>query len=812
MSSVLVLLRRELGETFRSPLAYVFLVLFLVLSQLFFVLDVFESGRADLGPFWRTLPWSIVVFAALVSMRAWAEERQQNTYEMLLTFPLGEWQLVLAKFGASLAVLCVGLAATIALPILLFAVGSPDPGAIVSGYLGAVLLASTWCAAGVFLSGLTRSQLLAALVTLVLGLASLVVGIPGIAERLDARTAGLGGLLASAIGGWDHYAAFGRGVVELADVLFFVGWTAVFLHLNALSLALRRSPDARRVRLVATVLVLGCGLLGGRLLSGTSLARLDLTADRQFTLSDATVRIVERAESPILATLYVTPAEAMPPGYEQLEADVLARVTELAAVTDGRVQPRVVYLDAARAVVGDDPEAELTREARLAERGVRPFVVRSVDETGTSTRAIYCTLGLTLGAKDEVHVAELRPDGLDDLEYRIASAVAGLVRRRPPRIALHVGPDHERTGDTEPRPSPYRGVADWLRAEGFDVVPTGLRDGSRLPEDYDALVLLGPKHLSERAAWEIDRALVRGRPVLLAVQRYSWHMAAVQGGTRPVEHHAPSGLETWMERRGVRVTGDRLFSADSVPLTYPTDDPTLRARGGVQTGYPFHVRVTGESLSDASPVTRGVGGLLHVWGTTLEIDEREVLSSALQLETLVESPEASWVVPADRPVTRSDFGAAGKAQQAFPLAALVRGRFAPTLSAEERPSWPHDAIAAARGVPPAPDPAVERPQIGDGALLVFSSARLFGDGLLPVLDHATLFRNALDVLTLDDDLLEVRARRATNRTFPRPAPGVALFWTLFPLLGMPGLVVACGVAVGVRRRRRRATWDREHDR
>lgn len=817
MSPILVLVRRELGETFRSPLAYVFLVLFLVFSQLFFVLDVFELGRADLTPFWQTLPWSIVVFAGLVTMRSWAEERQQNTYEMLLTFPVSEGQLVVAKFLSATAFLGVGLAATVTLPLLLFSVGSPDLGALLSGYLGAFLLAATWCAAGVFLSGLTRSQLLAALITLVSGVTSLVIGIPGITERFDARTGGIGGLLASAIGGWEHYAAFGRGVVELADVLFFVGWTVGLLYLNALHLTLRRNPTTSRTRVVGAVLVVGSCLLGGRLLSGTSLARFDLTSDRRYTLSDATLRIVERARAPIAATLYITPADEMPPGFERLEDDVTARLAELAAATGGRIETRVVYLDAARVVgglgpTGPESETERTRERRLAEKGVTPFTVRSVEETGTTTRAIYATLGLAYGAKDEVYVPSIRPGSLDELEYAVAARVAGLVRARAPRLALHAGIDHSRADDEVGRPPPYAGLAAWLRDEGFDVVTTELRDGDRLPTDFDALVLMAPKELSERAAWEIDRALASGRPVFLAVQRGVWRMAVGRDGVRPYEIRTPTGLEEWMDAIGVRVTEDRLLDRDQFPWRYPTDDAGVRGRGGVQYSYPFQVRLTQAALSESSPATRGVSNLIHLWGTTVELDRRQLLAGAHQIDILVESPETSWVVPGDRALVRGDFDPAGKEQGERPLAALLRGRFEPTLSAAERPRWPYDPVAAEQGIPIAADPEYPDLVPREGALFVMSSARLFSDRARDSLDHRTLLRNVLDVLTLDEDLLEVRTRRATDRSFPRPSAGVALFWTLVPLAGVPLTVVAIGAFVGLRRRRRRATWNARHDR
>ena len=272
MSNVMTLLRRELGQLFRSPLAYVFLVLFVFLVQLPFMLQVFLARTADLRGFFGILPWFVVIFAALVTMRSWAEEQQENTYEMLLTFPMRDWELVVAKFLATYLFLCVGIVATITLPIMLFVLGEPDAGPIVSGYLGAFLVAAMWCAAGVFFSSLTRSQLLAAIVSFVLGLMSLFLGIAQVAEVIDGKVAGLGTIVGSMIGTWSHFDALGRGVVEVVDVLFFLSWTAVFLYLNTLYVGMRRAPRAGVLLSAGTFLAVGCGLLGARLLSDASMA------------------------------------------------------------------------------------------------------------------------------------------------------------------------------------------------------------------------------------------------------------------------------------------------------------------------------------------------------------------------------------------------------------------------------------------------------------------------------------------------------------------------------------------------------------
>ena len=215
MNNVITITRRELAQNFRAPLAYVFLILFIILVQLPFMLTVFAAEQATLRLFLDPLPFFVVVFTALVTMRSWAEDRQENTFEMLLTFPMKDWELVVGKWLATYVFISAGIACTATLPILLIANGDPDVGPIVSGYVGAFLLSGMWCAIGVFFSSLTRSQLMAALASFVVGILSLAMGIELVRTLIEANAPGVGGLVSSAFGSWAHLTPFTRGVIEL---------------------------------------------------------------------------------------------------------------------------------------------------------------------------------------------------------------------------------------------------------------------------------------------------------------------------------------------------------------------------------------------------------------------------------------------------------------------------------------------------------------------------------------------------------------------------------------------------------------------
>jgi ABC-type transport system involved in multi-copper enzyme maturation permease subunit len=830
MSAVGTLLRLELGQTFRSPLAYVFLVLFVVLSQVFFVLGFFQAGRADIRPFFHLLPWLVVAFSALVTMRSWAEERQANTYEMLLTFPVRDRDLVWAKFLSALCVLAIALGCTLLLPVMLFAVGDPDPGPVVTGYLGSLLLAAMWCAAGVFFSGLTRSQLLAALISLVAGVVCLLLGTGVVAQGIDAKAPGLGTLLLSLFGIGPRFDAFTRGVVDLADAGFFVAWTLVFVCLNALFVSERRRSDAGAVLAVGALLAIGCGLSASRLLHDTSAGRADWTEERLYTLSDATVRIFERAEVPVQATLYVSPPDEMTTGFRSLEQEVVDRLDEIRAATGGKLQFRVIHVSASAAGAAprgeDEPalrETDRPLEQRLEAKGVRPFGVQELKAAERTVKRIYATLAIAYREKDEDYVHRLEPRRLDVLEYEIARSVARLTRDRPPRVVVVPGPMPMRpevAAEVEekgiPVPVPYQQAIELLHRERFDVVTADLSVHEPLPDEYDALVVLGPSGFDRRQNWELNRALGDGKPTLLAVQRYDWLQMPTRTVPRPLRLNALPDVDEVLAAQGVGVAFDMLLDVNHQDLNLPLEGARRGGRPAlVKVASPTHVLVPPTGMSKGSGITRGVSTVLYQWGTPLDLDLARMQTLDLRHEVLLSSSEKSWLVPAKHEVlTADDQYPAGKDAAARPLVALIEGRFRDAFPGAPRPEWPYRAKLSPEGLPlPIPHDTEERPaDPRPGRLILTGSAAMFRDGFLGNPGNAGLLVNCVHALTLDEDLLRVRGKQRSDRRFEKPSEGAALLWTLATLGLVPLSIVGTGLGVGIARRRARRSWNAAHGR
>ncbi len=216
--------KRELAGYFVSPVAYVFLVMFLLLTG-FFTFTVggfFERGEASLAAFFGWHPWLYLVLVPAVGMRVWSEERRSGTIELLLTMPVATWQAILAKFLASWAFLAIALVLTFPVAITVNVLGDPDNGQIVAGYLGSLLLAGAYLAITCMTSAMTRNQVVAFILSVVICLFLILAGFNPVTDLLVRWASPAFVDLVAAFSVITHYDGFQRGVIDARDLVFFL--------------------------------------------------------------------------------------------------------------------------------------------------------------------------------------------------------------------------------------------------------------------------------------------------------------------------------------------------------------------------------------------------------------------------------------------------------------------------------------------------------------------------------------------------------------------------------------------------------------
>ncbi|HEX7342196.1 MAG TPA: ABC transporter permease subunit [Rhodanobacteraceae bacterium] len=243
MSAVITVMRRELRSYFVTPMAWVFSVIFLILAGAltFYLGDFYARGQADLQPFFEFHPWLYLFLVPALSMQIWAEERKSGTMELLLTLPITATQAMLGKFFAAWLFVAMVLVLTFPIWLTVNYLGHPDNGVILASYLGSLLMAGAYLAVGCCMSTLTRSQVVAFILTAAVCFLLLLAGQPLV---LDAAAGLLPPPLVQAVADLSflhHFAAIARGVLDVRDVIYFVLSIVFWLMAGIIMLNLRRA-------------------------------------------------------------------------------------------------------------------------------------------------------------------------------------------------------------------------------------------------------------------------------------------------------------------------------------------------------------------------------------------------------------------------------------------------------------------------------------------------------------------------------------------------------------------------------------------
>ena len=243
MSRIGVIFKRELVGYFATPIAAVFIVIFLMLAGAFtfYLGDFFARGQADLLPFFNFHPWLYLVLIPALAMRLWAEERRGGTIELLFTLPVTLWEAVVGKFLAAWCFTGIVLALTFPLWVTVNVLGEPDNGVIFAGYVGSLLMAGGFMAIGSCVSAMTKNQVIAFVVSVVVGLGFVLSGFPLVLDFFSGWTPQFFLELISSFSFLTHFDDVSRGVIDLRDVVYFLSLIVFWLFATALILEWKKA-------------------------------------------------------------------------------------------------------------------------------------------------------------------------------------------------------------------------------------------------------------------------------------------------------------------------------------------------------------------------------------------------------------------------------------------------------------------------------------------------------------------------------------------------------------------------------------------
>ena len=434
------LLRKEIRLFFSGPLAYLALFVFFTANALMlFVLptefNIFDAGYATLEPFFNWIPWMFLFLIPAICMRSFSEEKKLGTMEVLLTRPLSAGQIVWAKYTACFLLMFVSLLPTFAylhtVSALALPQGNVDLGAFWGAYVGLLLIGAAFVAVCLFMSSLTDNQVVA----FVLSVVACAVLYQGFGLFGAMSRQGGAGLVLSSLGMRAHYVSMSRGVLDLRDVAYFLVVGGVFLALTVRVVG-RNKPFAWKK----------CGMLALFLVTVSVLAtclpvRLDLTADKRYTLMPVTKQILKEHRSPVYVRVYL--AGDLPAGFKRLEKTVRETLDEFRVYNPG-IRYQFVDLYAI-----EDEGQRQARMQELARRGVSPTQLEVKTKEGLTRRLIFPAAELLAGERS-LAVGLLREQlgrgaeetlnhSMENVEVQLITAIRALFDAQPEKVAFLEG-------------------------------------------------------------------------------------------------------------------------------------------------------------------------------------------------------------------------------------------------------------------------------------------------------------------------------------------------------------------------------------
>ncbi len=429
MKKILSIAGKELKLYFGSPMALIFVGVFLVLTLFvfFWVDSFFARGVADVRALFEWMPLLMILLVSALTMHQWSREEESGNLQVLLTLPVRLSELVAGKFLSALALVALALGLTLFLPLTVQSLGNLDWGPVIGGYLAALLLASSYIAIGLFVSSRTDNQLVALIgAAFICGLLQ-AIGSPVVTDLFGA---GAGDLLRK-FGTGSRFESIERGVIDLRDLVYYLSLAVFFLALNILSLDSKRWSRGAHLRPHRLKGAVGLALLGLNLLvfnlliAPAKAARLDLTQHSEYSLSDVTRNLLRGLQEPLLVRGYFS--EESHPLLAPLVPRIKDTLREYELASNGRLQ--LEFIDPLT-----DPELE--REANQI-HGIRPTPLQTNDRGGMSLVNVYFDVLIAYGDQSAAlnfsEVIELvdTPLGMEvrlrNLEYDLTSSIQRVV-------------------------------------------------------------------------------------------------------------------------------------------------------------------------------------------------------------------------------------------------------------------------------------------------------------------------------------------------------------------------------------------------
>ena len=562
------LFKKEIKTFLGSLIGYLVVLVFLLVTGLFLwvfpgVYNIPDNGYATLEGLFLLAPWLYLFLIPAITMRLFADEKRGGTIEILLTHPISDWQIVLAKFFAGLVLVVLSLLPTLLYFLSVFMLGNPvgniDVGATWGSFIGLFFLAAIYVAIGVFASSQTDNQI----VSFILSMGFSFVIYIGFEFIASSGVPFIFDQLLSYLSINNHYLSISRGVVDIRDMVYFVGMALFFLYFTSVLLR-NGNLKIRKARINITVFVIS--LFAVFFISSNFLFRIDLTADKRYSLSEVSKEIASKNNNITEIELFLE--GDLEPGLQKIQQEVFEKIAVLNVYS-----PKPIRLKITDPYLFKNSKDVEKFQNKLIEKGIQPISFNRKTESGISTRYIFPGAIISSGQK-EIAVNFLKNNSdfsyevnfnhsIESVEFELINAFQKLERDKKSTVAFLEG--HGEFNNFE--------VLDFTNALSgdFNVLRTNVQSMETKSANIDILIVAGPKHpFSEKDKFVIDQFVMKGGKVLWLIDPVAVSLDSLSNGYQTFAFPLELNIGDMLFKYGVRINYELLQDVDCARLLVNT--------------------------------------------------------------------------------------------------------------------------------------------------------------------------------------------------------------------------------------------------
>ncbi len=510
---------------------------------------------------------------------------------------------------------------------------------------------------------------------------------------------------------------------------------------------------SRDSMVVIAVIVAACVMILANLLADKKFARIDLTKEGRYSLSQPFTNIIGRLDDTLRVTYYVS--EKGPEGFEQIKRDMLDKLQEIETASKGKI--KVTAIDPTN---NKDLRERLTKENFLIE-------LMGFQKDQKTMSRVFSGLEITYQAKDKIPIPQIGQPEM--LEYAIGSSIVDLTTTKKPIIAVYAprGAGGGPMMPGQPQESGFEWISQgqWDQEKKFDIKQVDLTEGNTIPPDTSLFMMFRPRDLNERQKYEVARYLAGGGKMLLAASSFN---VSYEFGAR-VEK-TPSGLEDYLKELGVTMGQD--FIADNSSLKLPVRDPFNRNNIVLKT-FPLFINILQENIDQESVLTKLLPNMVVLSPAAIALDNAKLEKNSLKGTVLAKTSKQTWVIPyadgidLNRETEDDENRKYDGSRNVF---VMLDGQFPFNYEGKPVPAWDHG------GAPPPPDQKDKKDENATvvkkpGWLAIFSGPEAFQSLYINSRDlgqfmqnNVMVVRNITDNFGMGDDLIRMRTKTYEART------------------------------------------------